>query len=114
MVPCPLLGLRQGPGKGALPPLVKSWEQRGVCREGEDWAGSAPGLFCGHIVGFHDPERQPEKILTTAALDPISPPETFKLVNFLFLSTLAFPPPALPSFCPSGSVTGRTPGPGLG
>lgn len=53
---------------------------------------------------------------TTAALDTLSPPETLpsplKLVSFLFLSTVASPPPALPMSGPGGSVTGRIPGQG--
>lgn len=116
--PLPSARSKAGTREGSLTSLVKAWEQTGVCMEGEDWAGSAPGQFCGHILGFHDPERQPEKTFTRAALDPISPPETppspLKLVNFLFLSTLAFPPPACITFYPSGSVISRTPGPGLG
>ena len=75
--------------------------------EGGGWAGSAPGLFCGHLLGFRDRERQLEKTLTTAALDPISPPETcpspLRLVN-VFLSTSAFSPPAVPITCPGGSL----------
>lgn len=62
MVPCPLLGLVRGrdQGMGVSPPLDESWELWGICMGGGGWVGFVPGLFCGHLLGFHDPQRQLE------------------------------------------------------
>lgn len=82
--------------------------------------GRRLGRLCSRSVlwpptGLPRPGETAREDITTAALDPDSPPETcpfpLKLMN-LSLSTLTFFLPALPIICPGGSLIGRNPGSG--